>query len=1268
MKYKKIVSTFVVMAMVIAAFGVLTINEKNIAKATTVTVDKDGSGYQYNNLTCGEIITVEVKDNSLTDGTDYNVKVWTGSSWVTLTEVGADEADSHGDLSLQVRVPGWDELGMNPIVNGTTGVTNNTWTNGTAGMWNISLFDGSTQIMDDDGEPVNITITIGNLYDIRFKYDTDGDGDLETLEHIIYNKSYYMFYIYIYNWTGSTWELETSTFNVSIFDPEADLLDYNSAITTGYWDWDFVRSQNNYGSGSGNLENYYWVNASIDSTHYSNISLPVKLDVTCDVTSDLEWGDEVQVTGYVYDGQGDGVPEYDMRVYAPVNGGYEVVESTFDTYPSGRYSFSADTADYSAGTWHVGTYRTGTTYRIDETDTLDISNFISYHSFEVATKDSLTVRVVNTEDIISGFDQTINVSVYNETWLDDEWKDLTGENEKLYFHITGLKGYNATNNQEYEDDDIVPISATFTKETEDQYAYFELDDYRFNETGTATLLVSYPGNQTDYAYNDSFYSDTYDNEDLLANFTGSATFSVVSPGNINMIIDGTMVESVPVTNPSGDLYVNDSSGATFTVNIYGSSQDDPMNATLHVEGCGLDFTIDEDDTEAGNEYLTAKSTGQYTVKISPKTGGTLTITATNGTYSTSNDYTISGLGGSVTTSSGDDLEISVTQQETITLTVTNGQYAEVFVTFYDENWENGESINDTTGDGATEGNGLNGIYEIIPSETDISEIGYLVVVAKVPGPYYMYDIIEIAPIHDIVIEITDPAEEQNQTLTAGLDVDEQTFEFKIYDPDGNVIEDIDEVTGKLIDEDHDENDPLQEITFTESTGNVWTFDSSETCIWFDGNLVITAVNRSGEDEHDGNITIPVGYADVTFTPSATTAAIGEVNLTVEISAVDALGNALPENTRLYLNVEDATGLTLDDTYVDLDENGEGEFDITTVGNNEGAINCTFQAAYAAHGGNMTTGEFTISFPNFEIDPDTISTQATSVPVTVTVTDNQGEPIPNVNLTFTPQVNCIIQPDPVQTDSDGVAAFEGIQPQSSGTANVTICQNLVKAAGNWSWTSVQTDSYLTVTRRTLEITPSTSMVYEDSTLTLTVIDQASNPVSGATVKFAGNTKQTESDGTVTFSADQVPDIDIENSEYTVYADKSGYPTATATVKVLNRYTIQIVPPNQDPEAGEEFDVTIVAKGAGLAGATVTFEGDEYTSGALGKVTLTAPDTPDDYTVSASYGQYTPGSTEITVVEAGDDDEDDGEDTPGFELLTLIAALGVAFILLRRRRNH
>jgi hypothetical protein len=97
-----------------------------------------------------------------------------------------------------------------------------------------------------------------------------------------------------------------------------------------------------------------------------------------------------------------------------------------------------------------------------------------------------------------------------------------------------------------------------------------------------------------------------------------------------------------------------------------------------------------------------------------------------------------------------------------------------------------------------------------------------------------------------------------------------------------------------------------------------------------------------------------------------------------------------------------------------------------------------------------------------------------------------------------------------------------------------------------------------------------------------------------------------------------------------------------------------------KAGQTFTATVADDTGGpVIGATLTFNGKTYTSGAGGVATITAPSTEGSYPVTVTFPGYASLSDTVTVVKGGG--------IPGFELLTLVAAIGVAFLLLRRRRN-
>ncbi len=222
---------------------------------------------------------------------------------------------------------------------------------------------------------------------------------------------------------------------------------------------------------------------------------------------------------------------------------------------------------------------------------------------------------------------------------------------------------------------------------------------------------------------------------------------------------GCNVERETITDPTGDMnlfvynmpntvMIDDSDkniwfniSQKITIEIFGENSDNPMNASINIRGCGLNIFIDEDEAVEKDYFI---DNGIYEINISPKIGGTLTITVTNRTENKeeSRDFNIYGLLESVTTSIGDDKKITFGKTENITIVITNGQYCEIHLTWFDKNWDNAIFINKKIGD-CTSGNGLNGEFEFVVTENDIPyDFGYIVIVANA-GDYYSYDIIEI---------------------------------------------------------------------------------------------------------------------------------------------------------------------------------------------------------------------------------------------------------------------------------------------------------------------------------------------------------------------------------------------------------------------------------------------------------------------------------------------------------------------------------------------
>jgi hypothetical protein len=278
-------------------------------------------------------------------------------------------------------------------------------------------------------------------------------------------------------------------------------------------------------------------------------------------------------------------------------------------------------------------------------------------------------------------------------------------------------------------------------------------------------------------------------------------------------------------------------------------------------------------------------------------------------------------------------------------------------------------------------------------------------------------------------------------------------------------------------------------------------------------------------------------------------------------------------------------------------------------------------------------------------------------ITITAMDYAGDPIEGLNLTLWTGGTSFGIPDPVETNADGEVIFS-IEPEASGKANVTIVRGIKYIDGRLTWSindSVVTDTIVTITSiSAMKVSLSQSPIHMDDILTVTVTSSGV-PVEGADVEFAGITEATDGEGKAMFTA---PDPGVESAVYLITVEKVGYASVEKSVTVIKIYEVQIIGPTKSPVMGEEFTITITAKGQALAGATVEFNGKTYTSGFDGKIVITAPDTAGDYSVSASFGDYKTATMTITITEGGG--------IPGFELLTLVAALGVAFILLRRRR--
>ncbi len=1088
------------------------------------------------------------------------------------------------------------------------------------GEYNVSLYG------EVDMEWVNFSFNIDDIYMV------------EVLPEVIYwdDAVPQDFTINVYNWTGSGYELLTESIRYILSDPDwvhlvNDTMNLGTISMDAMFDWnetgDLYRGEANYTLNITKTQAPY--------TFLANTWVPVRFHLIDFAPTTATYMDEKTIIGRFIDGGDDYVTgfEYVQIVSPSGNTWYDPVI----TSSTGRFSFAVEFNE--SGTWWIGTWIDGATYRpTDEDTTKGVPYFIAYQAIEVGPQTG-TITVDPDEEVY-GFNVTF------EILCEDAEDDPL---EAAYVYVTGVDcSYGGVG---YDSKDYVLLGQSNAA----GWLNITLGDMlRFNESDTAKFLFTYDNT---WAF--------YDADDDLEPLIYAETFvDIISPGAMNVFVNYTGADKVllgylpyglaadPSDPPSsGDIDPEDwgNWSSYLNVMVYGKTDSIRKNATIMVTGCGLDLEFDEDD-ELWNEYP-----GNYSLLISPRQGGILTITVTNGSLSDSADVEIEGLEADATTSIGDDKEITVEHPESIFFT-TNTHYAEVHANRYTYEWEFVEMLNWTVGENK-EGNGKDGVYEFMP---DVDELGYIVISAmegynttEGEKTFYSYDIVEIVPNYDLVITIIEP-EAANQTLTAGLEYD---IIVEITNLTGYELEyaDVDELYGQLIDWD---DEVQEEVVFEHDEGNVWWIDGYMPCC--NGTFLITV--KAFDFKHEGNNSdIDVDWATFEYNPIKLTAGIDLEDIGVGVIAYDALGNIIPEETFEMYNDSDVavdsmvdpedhwSGNSTGDIY--LDENGMAMLWFDYIGNLTGYY-------YARLNDVNTTGKLYVDYPNFEIDPTVIYVGIVNE-VEIIAKDWAGNLLEDVYITFWPSYKgeaAGVVPDPVPTDETGYALLS-LEPEATGKMNLSIARNIHYDAGQLDWDNLLTNYTLTVTtKEPLEVTVSQSPIYQGDTLTVTVMSEG-DEVEDVSIKFGTLTGMTDSNGEVDFT---VPDPGVDSALYYIKAEKTGYITETIGITVIKKYAITIVTPDE-VYTGESFTITITAKGQPLSGATVTLDGTTTkTSDGEGKVSFTAGAKDATHTITATYEPYTAATVNVGPVKE--------KGTPGFELLTLIIAIGVAFILLRRRKQN
>jgi len=730
------------------------------------------------------------------------------------------------------------------------------------------------------------------------------------------------------------------------------------------------------------------------------------------------------------------------------------------------------------------------------------------------------------------------------------------------------------------------------------------------------------------------------NGDKYYEWNSSASFTVKSANPPVQLIIANDGSGTPTDKKVEVPAYTPTTGSAGTINIqfdiYGTKIADKFGMAYYGDDLYEDaenITVEGDilypaDTVYNNDIL---NPGRWTATVTPtKPGGTITITIDwpgddNGTAS----QTISIVNGTSVTSAVN--AFTVGKDYNLTITVKDMDDAPVKNAYVYLMWEDGNiEFNDTIGDNSV-GKGRNGEYTFwikphskTASTPDIAPQN-ITVAAQWYSHFWGYTKVIMERNHNMMVNITPT------TAYAGDAVE--------YD-----------IVVSLVGGGHPAASGLSVALFNETGDYVigvdeWYKDgdydiTDEEIILSGGTYYLAAMNDTS-DSKGHNATLTITKYIVTTSPSILAWIVDDAaNVTFHLTPAGN-GTLTLENVSSF-----EAAIENESTQVSI-ENGVGTIegiDATTLGN------VTY--SYTPDGGaeRPAAGLLRVTTATATPTPATIYLGEPTV-VTITVTHPAlGTPLEDVRvgLDHGMLLNETILaklPTDLFTDANGQVEFS-LTADASG--EITIYIENETDPDNAFVIAAQARKPMTIT-----VNPS---VNEGKTFTVEARSYGTlitaTPV---TFTFDGQAWPTTT-GIATLTAPTVP----TSMTYPITATAEGYATATGAMIMVVNVPKLIIAIAGEVKAGQTFTATIADDTGGpVIGATLTFDGKTYTSGAGGVATITAPSTEGTYPVTATFPGYETLSDTVTVMKGGG--------IPGFELLTLIAAIGVAFLLLRRKRN-
>jgi hypothetical protein len=555
------------------------------------------------------------------------------------------------------------------------------------------------------------------------------------------------------------------------------------------------------------------------------------------------------------------------------------------------------------------------------------------------------------------------------------------------------------------------------------------------------------------------------------------------------------------------------------------------------------------------------------------------------------------------------------------------------------------------------------------------------VMAYVGGsPVYGYDIIKMRPNSDLKITFEALDSPATSTLLAGYKYSFFYLNITKVDAEGNTSETPDEddytdIEVKIFNESgEDVTTSIGSISASDiaasNMGNDYVYKLKNEYILKAGTFTIYAKNHTS-DTTGNNATMDVKKAHVECDKAPFIWAYDEnisatFTVTSEITGERINGSLRIENmswtdgsyNMTWTNTSDAGNDT-----VDLDE-GEGFAngqvtvnDITAsfLPTGEAIQNLTFWfKPDLTDGGSgewaRASGIVGVSVPTVTPSPMYASI-GTITTVTCTVT-GRGTPLDEIYVGLDGRGISVSDTNGT-TGVDGTIEFS-ITPSSTGDIDIHVGEE-----------GRIVETKLIVTNWMLDVSVDAPQVNEGSDFTVTVLRKGTTTaVEGATVSISGvGSATTDATGKVTFTAPTI----TSDSTYTIKATKEGYreDTDTVTIKIINKPKIYLSAPTT-ASVGDSFQIKAGADDGNNNGILVTVKkadgtviAQEATVNGIATFKVKEKDAkPGKYTITATMTGYVDADPVEIQIKAG---------APGFELLTLIVALGVALIILRRRRK-